>query len=44
MAHDPNVDDVLDDDEDEEGSSKNRASKDITELYYFVLSLAYNQV
>ena len=44
MADDPNADDALDEDEDEEGSSKNRASKEITELYYFVLSLAYNQV
>ena len=44
MSDDPNADDILDDDDDEEGSSKNRASKEITELYYFILSLAYNQV
>ena len=44
MADDPNADDALDEDEDEEGSSKNRASKEITELYHSVLSLAYNQV
>lgn len=37
-------DDSNDGDEEEDGNSKNRTSKEITELYYFVLVLALNQV
>jgi phosphoribosyl-ATP pyrophosphohydrolase len=37
-------DESIDGDEEVDGNSKNRVSKEITELYYFVLVLALNQV
>ena len=44
MVEDDDVDEVSDEDEDGGGSSKNRASKEVTELYYFVLALSLNNV
>ena len=44
MVEDDDVDEVSDEDEDGGGSSKNRASKEVTELYYFVLAFSLNNV
>jgi hypothetical protein len=44
MVEEEVVDDLSDDDDEEGASSKNRATKEVTELYYFILSLAYNNV
>jgi hypothetical protein len=37
-------DESVEGDEESDGNSKNRVSKEITELYYFILVLALNQV
>ena len=44
MTEDDVVDDVSDDDDEGAGSSKNRASKEVTELYYFILALSLDSV